>query len=505
MKKRCASLLSALGLFGLSAPLLLGGCGVEGDADAIAASSAAVCVPPPPVAVDPRRSLAVTDLSIVNDARFSFQRVMQQLVTSAGASNSALDVYSRLFDSNNPAPGFVAGAQHCNDARDPSGSPAINSYAITCPRQEGALAGPGRNPFCVGAGCDPYIPIALTNRFDLAPADGSHCGEYRIIFGKRSAAAAPAPNNRNLIIFEAVLPNPNPSCGLQACRPVADFWASLSTMANPVDRANALERFYFSGLPGFAPVIQAAHYSSGAGQIRTNQFMTAVAGQPWQLQEHKLVLPAAACATCTLGTQRVTVKTNPFAALFNPASARPEAVSFQSALSTTGFVSQVPNLATNNINTFFMSINDTFNGGQSTEAPGLDSDYPAQFGAAPSPFRTAIRAKLASIGSALTPANIVDRAQTQSCAGCHQLSNNRNLGGGLVWPPSLGFVHISEVQQELCNGGPCWTLSPALKNVFLPARKQTLETFLNTTACLTCGASITARAAGPAPLPARVH
>ena len=85
--------------------------------------------------------------------------------------------------------------------------------------------------------------------------------------------------------------------------------------------------------------------------------------------------------------------------------------------------------------------------------------------------RTFVRVVVASgaalaiaLGSPLTPANILDRATTQSCAGCHQLSNGKNVGG-FVWPSSLGFVHIDENR----------VLSPALIGTFIPHRKQILE------------------------------
>jgi hypothetical protein len=45
----------------------------------------------------------------------------------------------------------------------------------------------------------------------------------------------------------------------------------------------------------------------------------------------------------------------------------------------------------------------------------------------------------------------------------------RNLGGGLSWPGSLGFVHVDEGKR----------LSAALTTKFLPARKATLEAFIN--------------------------
>jgi hypothetical protein len=54
--------------------------------------------------------------------------------------------------------------------------------------------------------------------------------------------------------------------------------------------------------------------------------------------------------------------------------------------------------------------------------------------------------------------------------GCHQHSNNRDLGGGVRWPSSIGFVHIDE------NG----SISPALTNVFLPARLTKFRSIVET-------------------------
>ncbi len=53
-------------------------------------------------------------------------------------------------------------------------------------------------------------PLAVFNRFDLAPADWIHCGEHRIVYGKENPDD-PAPPNRFLLIFEAAVPNPEPA------------------------------------------------------------------------------------------------------------------------------------------------------------------------------------------------------------------------------------------------------------------------------------------------------
>ena len=52
---------------------------------------------------------------------------------------------------------------------------------------------------------------------------------------------------RNLLIFEAKLPNPLPHQGLEGCRRIVDFWADLSKEDAIDKRARDLERFYFRG------------------------------------------------------------------------------------------------------------------------------------------------------------------------------------------------------------------------------------------------------------------
>jgi len=145
------------------------------------------------------------------------------------------------------------------------------------------------------------------------------------------------------------------------------------------------------------------------------------------------------------------------------------------------FPSQVPALAASSIPQLDIAVSDVFNTGQS-QASGvtaLEMKYPEQFGAGPSALRSAIQSQLTNLSSSLTPDDVVLRAQAQSCAGCHRLSNNVALGGGLTWPASLGFTHVTERETEVVGGETRFRLSDALVNVFLPARKQIIEDFLN--------------------------
>jgi len=111
-----------------------------------------------------------------------------------------------------------------------------------------------------------------------------------------------------------------------------------------------------------------------------------------------------------------------------------------------------------------------FNGFQSDAQAG-DNDYGPQLPTTGA-FNTAIQKKLTALKSNLTPRNVVDRATTQSCAGCHELSTGVPLGGGFTWPSSNGFTQISEARK----------LSPALAGAggFLENRKSVLIKFLCT-------------------------
>jgi hypothetical protein len=332
---------------------------------------------------------------------------------------------------------------------------------------------------------DSHFPVALVYRPDLTPADFSTCGEARIVIAKPSDASG-----RNLPIFELSIPNPDPSCPKAGCRRIAQFWAKLSSVASFSQRLDALERFYFTGLTaaldGFAmaPVLAAQNLGlPGAtgrrrGQIRTNQFMTGPNPQIWQLREFQLNVSCTSTAGCKLFFEPVSDKTNPFGALFNDTNPQPLGPAFRNQ-----FLGQLSALSPQDVNAIGMSTSNPFNAGQSN-AQGTENEYGFHLNLGnPAGFKQAITNQLGLLGIPLTADNIATRATTQSCGGCHQLSNNDLLGGldpvtglALRWPSSAGFVHTLESGNR----------SPALNNVFLPKRKQILEQFLVSTCLVAC-------------------
>jgi len=421
--------------------------------------------------LDPRKSIFVTDVEILK--LFTFDELMETLVKDSGSHALTKErLFQQWWDTANPKATFDLpfGGPNCD-------SGLLNTFPYTCPRNEGQQV--MFNPFGPATPAT-YTAIALSNRFDLTtPPEkgGTDCGEYRIVFERNSGATD--GKDRNLIIFEAVLPNPRPYAhSLKGCRPIQDFWEELSAPGLPLaTRAKRLHEFYYHGIPkaGVKPVILAKHYGSATpnaeGQVRTNQFMPGTAPQIWMLRQFHIVNGAEG-----MKFQPVPVAANPPGSLFDETVSQPLGASFRS-----DFLSQVASLSNPNIDLISMETASKYNDGESEEAPPptpAPMDYATAFANSPT-FRAAIQGAIAS-GSGLTPDNIVARAQTQTCAGCHHISVNANLGGGLTWPATLPptFTHEQLASPETGPDGPRYQISPALTNVFLPFRQHVIETFL---------------------------
>ncbi|MGE4653080.1 MAG: hypothetical protein AAEJ53_19520, partial [Myxococcota bacterium] len=321
-------------------------------------------------------------------------------------------------------------------------------------------------------------------------------GEYRVIFARQSGVLN--GGNWNLVIFEAVLPNPQPGCGIDGCKRVARFWQGLSRVDDPARRAQMLREFYLEGDPAnrIQPVIRVDHFGPGNGQIRTNQFMSGPNTQIWQLRDFKLaLLCAGGYGNCDLQFVPVSVKTNPFGELFSEASSQPNTFPFMRHMLT-----QVENLSEPDLNGFFNVIPNVFNAGQSNSQPS-ENDYPSHFANSPR-FERALESRLRRLGIRLDPIDLVERSMTQSCGGCHQLSNGADLGGGLgPWPSSLGFVHVDEGPPVAVNGVPHFEISPALEDLFIPHREEVFERYLSRVACVDCVAPVLSTSDQPTPIP----
>lgn len=358
------------------------------------------------------------------------------------------------------------------------------------------------------AGPSAMVPLALFNRFDLAPETWTHCGEHRIVYGLKRPEPD-TPGDRFLLIFEAMVPNPSPADGEQGCRRVTEFWAGLGGMAE-LDQAQALSGFFYDGVTGHAdgdldgPVVNFQNYGGDGnrGQVRANAFMTF----NWQLREWLTQLTFDPSGS-PLAFVPVTVKDNPLAELYHddvsalnagnvPASVNLLHGQFIQAL-TSGIV---PNLIPEGgakhaglvnalsdfdlgaapvdeetvvLNSIALGNHDKFNEFQSTSHPPGD-DIPGQ----PGGSSVTVTALLDSLGGTLgggfpgqSGAVILNRAGAGTCQGCHRTTvgaTMRQDGANVIqWPDVAtgGFVHVREADRAL---------SPALEDVFLPFRRYVL-------------------------------
>ena len=419
----------------------------------------------PPHPLDARRSFVVTDQAILDG--FTFERVMNAIVVRSGTRTSALRLYQQLFDTQNPRPGRVAaGAAHCDDYLV-NGKPSFNGLPRRCPTPEGNLA--VTNPF----GGD-HIPLAAVNRFDMAPPDGSNCGQYRIVFARKTDSTFA----RVHLIFEAVLPNPAVAQGIAGCRQVAQFWADLSNVNSIAERRAKLEAFFFDGIDGFDPVIDPRHFSAASGGgIRTMHNANAPLGN--RFYQFRLERE---------GDQLVAVpdvlQNMPYGKFFDATYDTETARRFRDA-----FVAQVSSLAIADSNLAFMNIPNEFllaesNPGESEldvvfEVPFVASQLTTEGRA----FSNRISAELRKSGSRLSPTDIVKRANQLSCTGCHFFRGNV---GDLEF-----YQQISEAVVETGDAGPRFAISKTMRDVFVPHRMDVLTDFLRSgTAPPRAGATI---------------
>lgn len=463
------------------------------------------CLPDEDFDINPRRSLFESHEEAL--APFTMEAMLHAVATNSSLVSQPATTHDQFVDIYNPGPGLGLG-QHCDDEVAFDGTPGINGYPLECGRDEGDQIG----------NIAEWFPIGAVNRFDLAPSDGSNCGEARIVLANNA-------QNRMFTIFEAQVPNPDPSCGLDACVPVQRFWANLSNIDDPAERALELEQAFLSGHPdlldaGIGPFISQANLTFGTGQIRTNNFDEG----PWTLREFKAIAvkkpsikppikpgifePAAELPAleepvaagpisgvskpfepATIGLLRIVevpVAANPFGDLWNDTLALPNDAKCRDA-----FVNTVQHLMNDDPNLMAVAVPSECLAAESPNDFSTRYDIRlAQGSSGATSLTAAINAEIAAIdpASSLDATDIARRAAfSGSCIGCHQETNGLALGNGVNAPSSAGFVHTNEFSFEDCGDGDtqCFFLSSALKTSFLPHREQVMETYLNSGPCCT--------------------
>jgi len=468
------------------------------------AAEAQVCTSMP--TIDVNRSLVVTDSALDKD-KFSFVATIDAILESlniapdaTGRENlvNSLVVSFNAQQFNNPDSGLPTPV----DVRPLEA--ALDPKKLLDPLEDTGL-----------------VPVALFNRFDLAPADMSNCGEHRIVYSfKAPIANPPGRPSRFFLIFEARLDNPQPELGFEGCRPVADFWWSLSDEEDAPTRALQLAQFYYDGIPGSAgPVVQAGNYGGPLGQVRGNLFInSAETSQNWQLREW-IVINAG--GTTPASFLPVTVKGNPLAEFYQDANDNSlnqvlealERARFQQEFTDRHIRELIdPELTLPTI----PAGDERYDARLDTTSPDFDAEWyeiavlsgiGARFDNRTNEFQSvsqgneddpmtlshlkgglflnqaAVSLDDTTVQNDRKPSidDVVTRAGAITCGGCHQFSEDlpvgsltRRIGGESVrqsidWPQSAGFVHVTEP----VSGGAA-DLSPALLDVFLPFRAHAL-------------------------------
>jgi len=434
----------------------------------IAAKTRSVRSPSPPKPLSGTRSFEITDKAIV--APFTLDRVLAQLIARSGVSGlTPQQLMRQMYDTQNPKPGMADPAgPHCDDTVI-GGIPAFNGFPRRCPTPEGQLAA---TPYADGE----FFPMGLINRFDLAPANGSNCGQYRLVFARREA---PVALIRNHLIFEAVLPNPNPSAGLGACRPVAQFWADLSDVDSMDERRARLEWFFFDGLPGFAPVVDPPNFADLGGIRTLQQTLPAPGNRLYQFRLRK----ECSGNDCTLRFVPDVLENTVFGPLFDAnGTDTPAGRAFRDE-----FIRQLSTLSIPDLTLFHASFPEAYLMVESNpvdtlfafnyERPFTDSLTTAKGRA----FRDRIVAELSRLGSPLTPDQVILRTFHENCVGCHGLNGATNFGDGLTLV--VGFQGLSMISEDIMmdgEGGPQtrYGVDPIIEKQFVPVRMQILLDFL---------------------------
>jgi hypothetical protein len=395
--------------------------------------------------IDPARVLMETNVDALSN--ISLFDVFGALASNGGQASDPERLYQEILDSYASADqARLPDAIHCGDETT-NGVPSLNGFPIECDRFE---------HLNIDRQGD-FFPTAFVNRMDLAPANGAHCGQQRVIFANNSF-------NRMFMILEAQIPNPNPELGILGCAPLAQFWLNQNEIDDPIERGARLAEAFLFGHPelveqGFGPFYTATNLTVGSGQIRTNQFDSS----PWTLREFKLALEDG-----SLRAIPFPVAESPNGNLWDEGIDEPSGPACRE-----NFLSALQGLITNDPSQMSFVVNHECKDAESR------NDFSQDYG---SRMSQGLRQEidLAVEGTGLNADDIANRAQfAGSCIGCHEESFGRFLGNGVSAPFSNSFVHVQEFFVQCENeDGLCFQPSPALTDVFLPSRLQVMGNLL---------------------------
>lgn len=434
--------------------------------------------PVPVTSVLPQRSLVEANPATL--AAFSVATTFDRIATNGLVTGSGSSWNDAIFRSQSRSIEFPEGTPgpFCDDPI--TGLSIVNGFVQTCPTSGSSVVGN------VGQ----WQPLAVVNRFDLAPLGGEDCGEQRASFFLNGAPGSGLPS-RAFMIFEAVVPNPRPEQGLEGCRPVANFWAGLSSIDDPAARGARLAQAFYTGDPaltaaGFKPFMTFENVTQRGGRVRTNLFGSRGI---WHFNEYRLLdggsvrqLPVAQ----SLPDSAFTPFTDSFSVVKRE-QCRQE------------LKASVPLLLGGDPSELNIDVSPDCFGPESTSASpradGSITTFPD--------YATELANAAAAAGVPLTARQLGARIQMAgTCVGCHLVlpdsganGSTADFGAGMTIPAfqsgfdlpeanSVGFAHVNERLSAPCASEgadalrTCRALSPLLKTFFLPRRKSVFENYL---------------------------
>ena len=405
------------------------------------------CVSPEGV-LNPQRTLL--ENSVGATQLVSLRDALSALGENEGHGTDPDVIYQQLIDSYASVEnGLLEGVVHCGDETT-NGAPSLNGFPLTCDRAEHAQFD----------NLDQWFATAFVNRIDLAPQNGAHCGQQRMIFTN------PGGGGRIFMILEAQIPNPAPELGIRGCAPLAQFWLAQNDIDDPFERGVRLAAAFLSGsaellADGFGPFYSPSNLTIGSGQIRTNNFNQ----DPWTLREFKLALDGQELATLPFP-----VSESPNGQLWNDANPLPQGPACRA-----NFLSAMSGLLTDDPAAMSFVVDH-----ECKDAESRNDGSEAYAFTMSNGFEQLLDQALA--GTGLTGVDVANRAHfAGSCIGCHVENNGSSLGRGVTSPLSLGFVHVAESETTDCGRGdsPCFPISEALTDSFLPQRMGVLMDLLD--------------------------
>jgi hypothetical protein len=412
--------------------------------------------PPPVAALRAERSFAITDKAILDG--FALERVLAAMIARSSVPSTTPEQFFRqMFDTQNPKPGLDASMPHCDDVVV-NGKASHNGYPRRCPTPEGALA---REPFRF----DEFVPLAIVNRFDMTDASGATCGQYRIVFARNTSGPGELLN----LIFEGGLKNPHPEAGLGGCRPIAQFWAGLSAIDSSAERRARLEAFFYDGVAGFAPLIHPDHFRNAPHGIRNMHFKSSISPRFYQFR----VVNECADGACRLFAKPDVLENFPSSLLLDVHDSSDRAVRFRDLV-----VDQIKTLTVRDTNQFFMTVPDEFLMAESDPGDGsVHFLWGIGFGRGSNTiqgraYRDRLVTAIREAGSEARVEELFERATIMNCEGCHAVAAPSDVGDGVTFPVA------GPNQQHVARTPAGTSLSPAMREVFIPNRMRILTEFL---------------------------